>query len=161
MAEQAIPDRIQSFALLRAAQRALARCMHPALLNPVREQGRQLLIQLQSLSEGPSPDALASDEQGAAAEEALAEVDRLLAHQTGMTLEVVGDLEFAHLRAEGRQVCASHPDEVRALVDVMLAGDLTRDKHLRLLEYLITMLSSEEWDGRRTVVNEPCALTPR
>ena len=42
----ALTERAGRFSLLRAAQRALARCMHPAVLDPLREQGRQLLIQL-------------------------------------------------------------------------------------------------------------------
>ena len=86
-----IRERIQLFSLLRAAQRALSRCLHPAALDPVREHGRQLLIQLQALADPGADDA----ERHA---EALAGIDRLLAHQMGQTLEIVANLEFAQLR---------------------------------------------------------------
>jgi hypothetical protein len=134
--------------------------MHPAVLNPLQEQGRQLLIQLQALSDGPAPDGLAGNEGNAEAEEALLQVDGLLRHQIGMTLEIVGDLEFAQLRAEGPRLCEKHADDVRALIDVMLESNLDRDKNLRLLEYLITLLATDEVNGRRTVVTEPSDLTP-
>ena len=155
-ATQEVSDRVQAFSLLRTSQRALTRCLHPAQLAPLREQGRQLLIRLQALSE-----RIASDADGATSSltDEFAEIDQLLSHQLGQTLEFTGHLEFAQLRASGRQLCSEHSNEVRALIDVMLRGDLRADKTLRLLEYLITMLSSEEWSGRRRVVNEPAGLT--
>ena len=148
-----IRERIQLFSLLRAAQRALSRCMHPAALDPVREHGRQLLIQLQALADAGADDA----ERHA---EALAGIDRLLAHHMGQTLEIVANLDFAQLRAAGPRLCSEHPDDVRALIDLMLKHDLRHNKALRLLEFLITMLSTEESNGRRSVVQEPSQLTP-
>lgn len=153
-----IRERIQLFSLLRAAQRALTRCMHPARLSPIREQGRQLLIQLQAL--GSVEEIEESEAEAAAAASELAQVDALLDGQLRQTLEIADGLEFAHLRATGSRLCAQHPDEVRALIDILLKDDLGREKPVRLLEYLITMLSTEEWNGRRTVVQEPGELTP-
>ncbi len=144
-----IRGRTQKFTSLRAAQRALARIVHPAVLSDVREQGRQLLIELQALSEwrkGGDPD--------------FAGVDALLADQTTQTLELIGRVEFSQLHAKAHRLCLDHPDEVCSLVDVLTEGDLSQDKNLRLLEYLITMLSVEEWNGRRTLVKEPTEIAP-
>jgi hypothetical protein len=152
-ADAEIRQRIQQFSLLRAAQRALSRCMHPSALDPVREHSRQLLIQLQALADAGADEA----ERHA---EALAGIDRLLAHQMGLMLEIVADLEFEQLRAAGPRLCSEHPDDVRALIDVMLKYDIRHNKPLRLLEFLITMLSTEESNGRRRIVQEPGQLTP-
>ncbi|MBW2420496.1 MAG: hypothetical protein JRH19_18285, partial [Deltaproteobacteria bacterium] len=128
--------RIERFASLQAAHRALARSVHPSELAVVREQSRGLLIRLQGLSS-----ELRDDGAGAPAAEgsiSLEEIDRVLADQS-----------------------VRYPDEVGGLVDLLLTGDLEDDKILRTLEYLITMLSAEEQGGRRVVVGEPSAVRPR
>jgi len=145
-----IRQRVERFSQLRAAQRALARCMHPAALDSLREQGRELLIQLQAVGPEESPVRV---------EVALREIDRLLSHHLGQTHELLGKLEFAQLRAVGAELCRDKPDELRALVDLILLGSLSDDQEIRLVEYLVTMLSSREEDGRRTVVAEPGELT--
>jgi len=147
-------ERIQAFSQLRAAQRALARCMHPAVLAPVREQGRQLLIQLKALDDHETTGALPS------AEADLADVDRLLSHQIGQTLEVVASLDFVQVRSSGALLCSTYRDETSALIDLVLEGDLSANHSLRLIEFLVTMLATEESDGRRRAVHEPSELTP-
>lgn len=149
-ANPAIRERVERFSLLRGAQRALARCMHPVALDPLREQGRQLLIQLQAAGREASP---------ARGEAALGEIDRLLGHHLGQTLELLGRLEFAQLRTAGPELCRDKPEELRALLDVILLGDLADDREIRLVEYLITMLCVEDEDGRRSQVREPSELT--
>lgn len=140
----------ERFSLLRAAQRAMARCMHPAALDPLREQGRQLLIQLQAAEREESP---------VGSEVALRETERLLTHHLGQTLELLGKLEFAQLRAAGPELRRDKPEELRALVDVTLLGNLADDQEIRLVEYLVTMLCAEDEDGRRSQVTEPSELT--
>ena len=49
MSDQAIRERVQLFSSLRAAQRALARCLHPSQLAPLRKQGKKVLIRLQKV----------------------------------------------------------------------------------------------------------------
>lgn len=138
--------RIERFSLLRAAQRALARCMHPAVLDPLREHGRQLLIHLQEAA----PEASEIHD-----EVAFRDIDRQLGHHLGQTQELLGRLEFSQLRAAGPELCREKPEELRALVDVILLGSLADDQEIRLAEYLITMLCIEDRDGRRTQVRDP------
>ena len=151
-----IRRRVQLFSALRAGQRALARCIHPSQVAPLRQRGRDVLIRLQALGAVASDGSQAEkdDEQLAALEETLHEVDGLISAQTAETLEIIQRLEFDQLRATGRRLSLSHPEEVAALVDVMLQGDLNDNKLLRLIEYLVTMMCSEEWNGRLTVVGE-------
>lgn len=144
-------ERVERFRLLRAAQRALARCMHPAILDPLREQGRELLLQFRAVEQRPS--VVRDDPR-------LSEIDRLLSHHLGGTLELVGKLEFAQLRAAGPALVRDKPEELLALVEVTLQGGRVREPHTRLIEYIVTMLCVEERKGRRRQVREPGELTP-
>jgi hypothetical protein len=157
-----IRRRVQLFSALRAGQRALARCIHPSQVAPLRQRGREVLIRLQALGAVARDGGRAEkdDEQLAALEETLHEVDGLISVQTSETLEIIQRLEFNQLRATGRRLSLSHPEEVAALIDVMLQGDIEDNKLLRLIEYLVTMTCSEEWNGRLTVVGEASDATP-
>ena len=151
MAKAELRKRVERFSSLQAAQRALARSVHPSHLAPVREQSRALLIQLQALS----------SEAPADGDDALVQIDRALDAQAQRTLTILEGVDLAQLRATVPMLAQQHRDEVCGLVDVLLAGDLEADKILRTIEYLITMLAAEESGGRRTVVCDPSEVTPR
>jgi hypothetical protein len=158
-----IRERAEWFASLRAAQRALSRSVHPSELELSNQQGRQLLIQLQALSVR-AKEAVVSERSGG--QEALdradlLRVDELLDDICSRTQEILDGLEIAHLRSTVLLLASQHPDEVRGLIDVMLEGDLEDDKKLRTLEYLVTVLSSEERNGRRILVREPSEASRR
>jgi len=150
------------FASLRAAQRALADLAHPAELEQTIEKGRKILLKLQSLgilateaSSGPG-----SEEQEAAARVSIRAVEKLLADLSARTAEILDEKPISQLRAQLRERSAEHPDEARGLIEVILAGDVERDKNLRLLEFLVTLLSSEDCDTGRAVVREPSEVSP-
>jgi hypothetical protein len=158
-----IQKRSSRFASLRAAQRVLSEFAHPAELEQTIEQGRRILIELQALgirgteaSAGPR-----SEEQAAADSAALEGVDRLLDDLSTRTREILDQKPIAQLRASLRERATESPDEIRGLIDVVLEGDVERDKNLRFLEYLVTLLSSEERDTGRAVVREPSEVTPQ
>jgi len=151
--------RVERFASLQAAQRALAKATHPSELAWVREQGRNLLVQLQGLSTTRG-DAQASS-PGATDSVSLQQVDRALADQSDRTLAVLNATELAQLRASVPTLVVKQPEEVGGLVDLLLGGDLQDDKNMRTLEYLVTMLSTEERGGRRVIVRTPSEVRPR
>jgi hypothetical protein len=158
-----IRERVQRFASLRAAQRALNRSLHPSELALANQQGRQILIELQALS-GRAEEAERSprsEREKANDRDDLHRVDLLLHDISLRTRELLESLEIIHLRSTAPLIAAQHPDEVRGLVDLLLEGDLEDDKNLRMLEYLITVLSSEERDGRRILVREPSEVSAR
>ncbi|MGH0033688.1 MAG: hypothetical protein ACQGVK_01530 [Myxococcota bacterium] len=156
---EAIRQRIRLFASLQAAHRALAREAHPSALGPLRREARNLLVRLQKLS-GLADEDEASD--GSPEHDAeLASVDRILEAQTSRTLTILDSIEFSQLRAIAPGLVQKHPEELKGLVDVLLEGDLNDDKSLRTLEYLITLLSTDESQGRRQVVRDPAAITER
>ncbi len=160
MDQSTLRSLIEEFASLQAAHRALAQAVHPSALAPVKQQSRALLIQLQALSS--STEAAGDDQaRGGPSQQTLEQIRCGLKEQTGRTLAVLEEIKLPQLRASIPLLSQQHPEEVCGLVDVLLSGDLAGDKSLRTLEYLITMLSTEEKGGRRVVVREPSHVTPR
>jgi hypothetical protein len=154
-----IRRRIRLFASLQAAHRALAREAHPSALGPLRKESRDLLVRLQKLSNWAEGGGEVADPPEVAAE--LESVDRVLEGQTTRTLAILDSIEFAQLRALAPTLVQRNPEELKGLLDVLLEGDLEDDKSLRTLEYLITLLSTEERNGRRQALRDPAALTER
>jgi hypothetical protein len=158
-----IRKRVQRFASLRAAQRALNRSLHPSELALANQQGRQILIELQALS-SRAEDAECSprsEREKANDRDDLHRMDLLLHDISLRTRELLESLEISHLRSTASLIAAQHPDEIRGLIDLLLEGDLEDDKNLRTIEYLVTVLSSEERDGRRILVREPSEVSPQ
>jgi hypothetical protein len=163
LSTEVIRRRTRRFASLRAAQRALSRSVHPSELAQANEHGRQLVIQIQALG------AHARDGSGAAPAEAdladrradLEQIDQLLDEISTRTHAILDGVDISQLRSIVPVLAAEHPEEVRGLIDVLLDGDLESDKNLRTLEYLVTVLCSEERDGRRFLVREPGEVSER
>ncbi|MBW2229103.1 MAG: hypothetical protein JRH17_01880 [Deltaproteobacteria bacterium] len=153
-----IKDRASWFASLQAAHRALARSVHPSQLAGVKDQSRELLIQLQALS-GGAPDA--GDGMASSDPSRLRSIDAALAEQTRRLLEVVRTIDVSQLRATLPQLVLEHREEVIGLLDVLLEDDLSDGTTLRTLEYVITMLSAEERGGRRICAQEPSQVSAR
>lgn len=159
MSSSEIRRRVERFASLQAAHRALCHSVHPSQLESVRGESRALLILLQTYStqiqaggQKPALDA---------APVSLEDIDRGLFEQSERTLTVLGRINLAQLRATIPALSEQHPEEVCGLIDLLLSGDLDSDKNLRMLEYLITIMSTQDSNGRRVVVREPCQVTPR
>jgi hypothetical protein len=60
----------------------------------------------------------------------------------------------------GAELRRDKPEELCALLDVMLLGDFLDGRETRLVEYLVTMLCVEDEAGRRSQVAAPSELTP-
>lgn len=155
MQNSQLQERLARFGSLQAAYRALARSVHPAELAPVREQSKSFLIQLQDLS------ARAETQPELLGSAAFQRIDHALDEQANRTRMILSAMEMSQLRATIPTLAATHPGEVGGLVDVLITGDIEDDKNLRILEYLITMLSAEERGGRRIVAKNPAKVTPQ
>jgi hypothetical protein len=148
--------RAERFASLRAAQRALSRAVHPSELARANEQGRELVIQIQELST-----RVRGDDAEAADPASLARIDGLLDETSQRLHEILGRIDIASLRSTVPSLLSEHPEDVRGLVDVLAEGELQSDEDLRKLEYLVTLLCSEQRGGRRVVVFEPTDVSAR
>lgn len=153
MGQSALEDRLRRFTSLTAAQRALSRSIHPAELAPLHEQSRSLLIELRDL--------VRSARGGDMPSSVIEHLDVALAEQSERTRAFIDQIDMRQLRATIPMIAHQHPDEVCGLVDLLLDGDLSADKHLRTLEYLVTLLSAEEMSGRRSLRRNPAELTDR
>jgi hypothetical protein len=151
-----IRRRAERFASLRGAQRALSRAVHPRELAETNQQARQLVIRLQELSGR----ARSSGEE-TLDREALAGIDAMLDEASHRLLAVLDRIDIAALRSTVPPLLAEHPEHVRGLVDVLAEGELSNDEDMRKLEYLVTLLCTEERDGRRVLVREPAAASAR
>ena len=80
--------RVEQFASLQAAHRALAGSVHPSELAPLREESRDLLIRLQALGSRVREGG-GDGEPPAPADASLEQVDRALADQSKRTREIL------------------------------------------------------------------------
>ena len=149
-----VKKRARRFASLRAAQRALSELAHPADLERALEHGSEILIQLRELGRGAAAG-------GAADAGELQAMDALLDELSASTRKLFENKPISQLRSCLQRHAANHPDETRGVIETLLEGDLERDANLRLLEYLITQLCSEERDGYRRVAREPSEAVPQ
>lgn len=154
---QAVQERVHRFARLRSAQRALSRVVPVDDLREANRRGREVLIHLQELTARTRRD---HDGDTRSARQ-VSQVDRLLSEISERTRNTLASLNFANLRATVSQRSDHSIAECQGLIDVLLEGDLECDQNHRILEFLVTFLSTEERDGRRVRVREPSHLTPR
>jgi hypothetical protein len=158
-----IHRRSRRFASLRAAQRALSGSAHPSELERGIEQGRELLIQIQALSiRAARADADPPTREQTERDQAdLRRVDQRLDEVSERIRGLLDDAQLSQLRADLSPLAAEHPEEIRGLIDAILEGDVARNKSLRILEYLVTLLCSENRQGRRTMVRQPDEVAPQ
>jgi hypothetical protein len=149
--------RMALFARLRSASRAL-----PAATREIaaaeREELRASRLR-ETLSELAAREAPAKS-LAADLNARLGDIDLELGEMQGAVLTRFDDIPFVSLRAAIPRSVETHRREVVALLEVLLAERETLVDRLPRVEYLITMLSTEESEGRRNIVHDPVTLTP-
>jgi hypothetical protein len=150
--------RMGLFARLRSANRAL-----PAAASDLggAEQQRELAASalrdtLSELSAREAPAEILAKELNAA----MAEVDGPLGAMQRDLLERFDAIPFVSLRASIPRSVETHRPEVLALLEILLGARRDLLERLPQVEYLVTMLSTDEVDGRRNIVHDPVTLTP-
>lgn len=155
-ARLALRARIERFARSRAAHRALpvsAGSLEEAAEAERRADAlRQDLGRLSAL--GDASEAFDSAWTGA-----VRSVDERLDAMDSDVLARVDRLDFPSLRAHLPRAIEAHRREGIALLDVMLGDRDGLPGRLDKVEYLVTLLSTEEMDGRRQIVHDPVTLT--
>jgi hypothetical protein len=151
--ELEIRRRSRRFTSLRAAQRILAHSAHPSELEATFEQGRAVLLELQTLGQGAGEEP--------SARECLGRIDRLLDEISSRTREILARTPISEFRAQLPRLAEEHPGEIEGFIETILEGGTGSNKHLRVLEYLVTLRCSEERGSRRVVVRGPNAVAPQ
>jgi hypothetical protein len=151
--ELEIRKRSSRFTSLRAAQRILAHSAHPSELESTFEQGRAVLLELQAFGQGAGEEPNAS--------ERLDRIDRSLDEISSRTREILARTPISEFRAQLPNLAEEHPEEIEGFIETILEGGTGSNKHLRVLEYLVTLRCSEERGLRRVVVRGPNAVAPQ
>jgi len=153
-----IQAKIEHYGLLRSALRAVEASSPDANafgLEAAFQQIRGWLTALRSSSEG---DGAA---QTASARCALADdLDRALDALQSAIVEQIRSISLSQLRATLPAIKRQNPEELKALLDLCLIAHANGTPWWHLIDYLITLLSCGEKDGRRYVALDPTQLTP-
>jgi hypothetical protein len=144
------------FGSLRAAQRALSGLAPVSDLEAMMAQGGELLVRLQALNRRAS-----EPEQTAADLEALREVDRRLDEMSARTGAALDRISISQLRLTLKERADQHGDEIHGVLDVVLDGDLESQDRREMLEFLVTLVCTEDTETGRHVVHEPGDAAPR
>jgi hypothetical protein len=149
--------RMERFARLRSAQRALPTAAVDLQESEDREDRANFLrLDLKRLAEAEGT----SQELTSQLSEAQDVLDAKLDEMEGEVRTQFDLVEFASLRATIPRSVETHRHEVLALLETLLEDRDRLLDRLPKVEYLITMLSTEEVEQRRNIVHDPVALTP-
>jgi hypothetical protein len=147
--------RFHRYATLRAAQRSLYAIRPLAGVLPADEELREARELLRAF--GPDTQGGALDETRSSA---IIEIDRRLARASCELRSQIESTPFSELRAVLPAACDERRDEVAALLDLCLdEADLSR--FADLVDYLVTLLSTEAVHGDRQAASDPVEATPR
>ncbi len=148
--------RMGLFARLRSANRAMpAAASDMAVAKRQEARANDLRETLAELAAKEAPPKVLAQELNSR----LGEIDRDLDEMKLALLERFDSTSFVSLRAAIPRSVESHRREVISLLDVLLGDRDTLLDRLPRVEYLITILSTEEEDGRRHIVHDPVTLT--
>lgn len=156
--EKDVVGRINRYSSLRSVERAISPSVRRRL--PLADAGRRqgVLVRLQRLldgvfARGAAPVEAAIDVAG------LREVDVELDAFAGQLASTLRRTPLAQFRATLPSVVSSHRGDAVALLDFWLEQMSPGDDPLHLVDYLITLLSTDEVDGQITVVHDPVTVS--
>ena len=151
--------RIHRFAQLRSVHRVLAPSIialqeadQAQLGRTLREALGRLSVQAKDLTELTDGDRFLFTS-------GLDGIDRELDGLGTYLLECASGVGPAQMRSTVPRIVEQHPGEVLALLDLLIADGDALEGRLATIEYLITLLSTSERDGRRSICHDPAMLT--
>ena len=156
-----VQDRAARYATLRAAKRALSGSVREAATSGLDETVFEIRTGLSQLSAVLSGKDGASITGRPAPSVLLAKIDAGLDDVARTLRAQLDDAPLTQLRATLPAVCDRHPDEVAALLDLCLPATPQVEERDALIDYLVTLLSTEDRGGVRHLSANPTAVTPR
>ena len=148
---------MERYARLRSANRAM-----PAAASdmPGAEQRERRATKLRENLSKLAAYKAPADRLKAKLDSYMGALDKELAIIEQDLLERFDAVPFVSLRASVPRSVESHRREVVALLEVLISDRPRLEERLPQVEYLITMLATEEVEGRRNIVHDPLTLTP-
>ena len=146
--------RFRRYTMLRAVQRSFYSMRPLSGALPADAELREIRERLRAL--GPDPaDGAPTPERATAG----ADIDERLLRVSTELRGLVEATPFSELRATLPAASLERREEVAALLDLLLDdGDLCR--FADLIDYLVTLLTTESLDGMRRATMDPMAVTP-
>lgn len=154
--------RVRRFALLRAAQRALAPSSREPMglvdadaLAEIRERLNDL-VQSFEAEIGPCEPDRADQTRS---QDDLVELDRAMDGYTCLLLANLESLPFPQLRASLTAASEEQRAEVLALLELCMGCEPVPAKYLHIVDFLVTLLSSAQRDGTWMLETDPANLS--
>jgi hypothetical protein len=156
--EKDVVVRINRYSALRSVERAISPSVRSRL--PLAHAGRRqgVLLQLQRLLGGSVLHSRVPTEP-AVALEGLSEVDAELEALGAHLTRTLRRTPLSQFRATLPDVVHAHRGDAVALLDFWLEQMSPGEDPLHLVDYLITLLSTDEIDGQVTVVTDPATVS--
>lgn len=151
-----VVERVRSFAALRGAQRALepSACAPGQL--PAPDRWREIRERLAALSKGL---ARGDADTGHSLRAELAGIDERLATLKDELVAALDAVPLSQLRATLPTTFLEYEDEVVALLDLCVDTERGRAERVRITEYLVTLIASEQCAGVRRMVRDPVHIS--
>jgi hypothetical protein len=154
-----VRKRVQLFARLRSARRVLAASMISLQDEDQPQLGRTLREALDSLSKQAASLDEPNDGDRLLFSSSLNGIDLELENSRRFLLDCADEVGPSKLRSTLPRVQQQHPGEVMALLELLLSDRDAILTRIPIIEYLITLLSTREHDGRRSISQDPAVLT--
>jgi hypothetical protein len=152
-----VQERVDRYDSLRAAFRAISPSLHPEKSVELQERVQELGSRVRHVA---TPDEEAQEDSRAVLRPSLEAVDWELDDFSRELLSLVSELSMSQLRATLPALQARNPDELLALLDVCITDERNISRRLSLLDYLITLASTDTDSALKRVARDPATLTP-
>ncbi len=157
LSEKDVVARINRYSGLRSVERALSPSVRRRLPLAQAGQRHDVLVRLQRLLDAVLSKGARTE--GAVDLEALYAVDAELTALGEHLAATLRRTTLAQFRATLPDVVQAHRGDAVALLDFWLEEMRLDEDPLHLVDYLITLLSTDEVDGQFTVVTDPAAVS--
>ena len=155
--EKKVIARINRYSTLRAAERAIEPSVRGRRDLPTATVGRDLLVELRKTSQiirdsenGEPPEALQMFDG----------IDHTLTEFAFLLRQIISRTPMIQLRTTLPSIAEQFRVEAIALLEVSLEGDDIDDCPMLLIDFLITLLSSSQGVGVKSMSADPCTICP-
>lgn len=170
LTQHEIQVRIEQYGLLRSALRALEASSPDASslgLETSFQQIRGWLRELRASQAETPGDPNAETQVDGLTQSSSAQVvildnlDRTLEQLQAAIVDQIRSIRLSQLRTTLPAVKRQNPEELKSLLDLCLVGHDDESPWWSVVDYMITLLSCDEKDGRKFLGKDPTRLTPR
>jgi hypothetical protein len=155
-----VHGRVRRFAQLRSVRRVLAPSVRELQKEAQSDLGRTLREALQRLSSQAANIDVPNEGDRFLFSSSLETIDHELDETAIKLLDYATHIDSAQLRATLPRVHERHPSDVVALLELLIEDREQILSRMPVIEYLVTLLATEERDGRRMISKDPATISP-